>query len=158
MIDMFDDPKWEEGFQKIWDDYDKYIKEEERKEQEEKNRLEDSFNRGVEAGRKQMMDHIQHQCSIGKPVEANEELYWLTDSRQHLRDIMDDIDNAWNDEHREKKYIVPIRMFHNTSIDERELLIKANDAQTAMLIAMGDFQHNGWIVDENYENYKQLNT
>lgn len=50
------------------------------------------FRLGMEVGRKQVMDHIQHQCSIGKPIEANGELYWLTDSRQHLIDIMDSID------------------------------------------------------------------
>ena len=50
------------------------------------------FRLGVEIGRKQVMDHIQHQCSIGKPIEANGELYWLTDSKQHLIDIMDRID------------------------------------------------------------------
>lgn len=50
------------------------------------------FRIGVEIGRKQVMDHIQHQCSIGKPIEANGELYWLTDSKQHLIDIMDSID------------------------------------------------------------------
>lgn len=50
------------------------------------------FRLGVEIGRKQVMDHIQHQCSIGKPIEANGELYWLTDSRQHLIEIMDSID------------------------------------------------------------------
>lgn len=50
------------------------------------------FRLGMVVGRKQVMDHIQHQCSIGKPIEANGELYWLTDSRQHLIDIMDSID------------------------------------------------------------------
>ena len=50
------------------------------------------FRLGMEVGRKQVMDHIQHQCSIGKPIEVNGELYWLTDSRQHLIDIMDSID------------------------------------------------------------------
>lgn len=50
------------------------------------------FRLGVEIGCKQVMDHIQHQCSIGKPIEANGDLYWLTDSRQHLIDIMDRID------------------------------------------------------------------
>ena len=50
------------------------------------------FRLGVEIGRKQVMDHIQHQCNIGKPIETNGELYWLTDSRQHLIDIMDSID------------------------------------------------------------------
>lgn len=52
------------------------------------------FRLGVEIGRKQVMDHIQHQCSIGKPIEANGELFWLTDSRQHLIDIMDSIDKV----------------------------------------------------------------
>lgn len=50
------------------------------------------FKLGMEVGRKQVMDHIQHQCSIGKPIEVNGELYWLTDSKQHLIDIMDRID------------------------------------------------------------------
>ena len=50
------------------------------------------FLLGVEAGRKQMMDHIQHQHSIGKPVEINGELYWLKDSREHLIDIMDSLE------------------------------------------------------------------
>lgn len=114
------------------------------------------YQLGVEAGRKQMMDHIQHQCSIGKPVECNGELYFFKTAQQNLMDIMDDIDNAWNEEHGEKRFIVPIRMFHNTSTDVRELLVKADDPETAMLIAKGDFQHNGWIVDDDYENYKQV--
>ena len=50
------------------------------------------FQLGIEAGRKQMMDHIQHQCANNKPIEANGELYWLTDSRQHLIDIMDGLE------------------------------------------------------------------
>lgn len=50
------------------------------------------FNLGVEAGIKQMMDKIQHQCSIGKPILANGELYWLKDCKQNLIDIMEDID------------------------------------------------------------------
>ena len=114
------------------------------------------YQLGVEARRKQMMDHIQHQCSIGKPVECNGELYFFKTAQQNLMDIMDNIDNAWNEEDGEKRYIVPIRVFHNTSTDERELLVKADDPETAMLIAKGDFQHNGWIVDDDYENYKQV--
>lgn len=54
----------------------------------------DHFQRGVEAGIKQMMNHIQRQSSKNKPVEANGELYWLTDSRQHLIDIMNDINKT----------------------------------------------------------------
>lgn len=34
---------------------------------------EEIFRLGMEVGRKQVMDHIQHQCSIGKPIEANGE-------------------------------------------------------------------------------------
>ena len=116
------------------------------------------YQLGVETGRKQMMDHIQNQYANNKPVEANGELYWLTDSKQHLIDIMDGIDNAWNDEHGEKKlFIVPIRRFCNTSTDVKELLIKANDANVARLIALGfENDHIGWTVDEDYENYKQV--
>ena len=50
------------------------------------------FQLGVEAGRKQLMDHIQRQHKIGKPVEINGELYWLKDSREHLIDVMDSLD------------------------------------------------------------------
>lgn len=116
------------------------------------------FQLGVEAGRKQMMDHIQHQCSIGKPVEANGKLYFFKTAQQNLMDIMDDIDNAWNEEHGKKKlFIVPIRKFCNTSTDVKELLIKANDANVARLIALGfENDHIGWTVDEDYENYKQV--
>ena len=115
------------------------------------------YQLGVEAGRKQMMDHIQHQCSIGKPVECNGELYFFKTAQQNLMDIMDDIDNAWNEEHGEKRYIVPIRMFRNTSTDVKELLIKAPDANVARLIALGfENDHIGWTVDEDYENYKQV--
>ena len=115
------------------------------------------YQLGVEAGRKQMMDHIQHQCSIGKPVEANGELYFFKTAQQNLVDIMDDIDNALNEEHGERRYIVPIRMFRNTSTDVKELLIKAPDTNVARLIALGfENDHIGWTVDEDYENYKQV--
>ncbi len=56
------------------------------------------FKLGMEAGRQQLADHIQHQCSIGKPVEINGELYWLKDAKQNLQEIMDDIETAWNEE------------------------------------------------------------
>ena len=114
------------------------------------------FRLGVEIGRKQVMDHIQHQCSIGKPIEANGELYWLKDAKQNLMDIMDDIESTWNEDHGVKKFIVPISITYNTHRTDREVIIETVDAKTAMLIAIGDFQHNGWIVDTDYENYKQF--
>lgn len=110
------------------------------------------FKLGVEVGRKQVMDHIQHQCSIGKPIEANGELYWLKDSKQNLQDIMDDIESAWNDKHGEKKFIVPIYIRNIT----REVIIQADNAKSAMNIAIADFHNDGWLVNTDYENYKQF--
>lgn len=49
-----------------------------------------------------------------------------------------------------------ISITYNTHRADREVIIETVDAKTAMLIAIGDFQHNGWIVDTDYENYKQL--
>lgn len=63
-----------------------------------------AFDNGVETGRQQLSDHIQHQFELGKPVEINGELYWLKDARQNLLDIMDDIEAAWNEENGTKKY------------------------------------------------------
>lgn len=114
------------------------------------------FRLGMEAGQQQLADHIQHQFEIGKPVEINGDLYWLKDIKQNLIDIMDDIESAWNDEHGVKKFIVPISITYNTHRTDREVIIETVDAKTAMLIAIGDFQHDGWIVDTDYENYKQF--
>lgn len=63
-------------------------------------KIQAAFECGVQAGIKMMMDKIQCQYKRGKPIEANGELYWLTGSRQHLADIMDGIENAWNDENQ----------------------------------------------------------
>lgn len=55
-----------------------------------------------------------------------------------------------------KKFIVPISIIYNTSKRYREVIVETEDAKTAMLIAIGDFQRDGWIVDTDYENYKQF--
>lgn len=107
------------------------------------------FKLGMEVGRKQLADHIQHQYEIGKPVEINGELYWLKDAKQNLQDIMDDIESAWNEECGVHKFIVPIKMIHNANETKREVIIETVDAETAMLIATGDFQCDGWIVETN---------
>lgn len=114
------------------------------------------FKQCMVAGRQQLADHIQHQFEIGRPVAINDELYWLKDAKQNLQDIMDDIQNAWDEEQGLNKFIVPISITHNTSEEHREVIIQTVDAKTAMLIAIGDFEHNGWIVDTDYENYKQF--
>lgn len=56
------------------------------------------FRLGMEVGRKQLMNHIEHQFELGKPVEINGNLYWLKDAKQNLMDIMDDIESAWDEE------------------------------------------------------------
>lgn len=114
------------------------------------------FRLGMIVGQKQLADHIVHQFEIGKPVEINGELYWLKDAKQNLQDIMDDIESAWNEEHRVKKFIVPVSITYNTHKTNREVIIETIDAETAMHIAIADFQHDGWIVDTDYKNYKQL--
>lgn len=120
------------------------------------NKTNEDYLRGVEAGVKQMMDKIQKHCELGKPVLANGELYFFKDARQNLIDIMDDIDAEYGIE-REKKYIVPISITHKENHTvTREVIIKTNRPETAMLIAIGDFQHNGWIVDTDYSNYKTM--
>lgn len=113
------------------------------------------FRLGMEVGRKQIMDHIQHQFEIGKPVEINGELYWLKDARQNLMDIMDDIESAWNEENGISRFIIPMKHPYKDII--REAVISADTAEEAMLIAIRDFeQGSGWIVDTDYQHYKQL--
>ena len=117
---------------------------------------EEIFRLGVEIGRKQLADHIVHQFEIVKPVEINGEIYCLKDAKQNLMDIMDDIESTWNEDHGVKKFIVPISITYNTSRRYREVIVETEKAKTAMLIAIGDFQRDGWIVDPDYENYKQF--
>lgn len=61
-----------------------------------------------------------------------------------------------NEEYGVKKFIVPISITYNTHRTDREVIIEAGFAKAAMLIAIGDFQRDGWLVDVDYENYKQF--
>ena len=61
--------------------------------------LQDVFNAGVKAGMKHMMDKIERQWQLGKPILANGSLYWLKNDMENLRDIMDDME----EEYRESK-------------------------------------------------------
>lgn len=114
------------------------------------------YRLGMEAGRQQLSEHIVHQFELGRPAEILGNLYWLKDSRQNLQDIMDDIESTWADENGLNKFIVPIKRIYTNSEVTREVIIQTDKAETAMLIAIGDFQHDGWIVDTDYENYKQF--
>ncbi len=113
------------------------------------------FRLGMEAGRKQLADHIVHQFEIGKPVEINGQLYWLKDAKQNLMDIMDDIESTWNEEHEVKKFIVSMK--HPQGEIIREVIVEAETAEQAMITALLEFeQGSGWIVDTDYKNYKQF--
>lgn len=57
--------------------------------------IENAFCLGVKAGIEQMESKIQKHCKLGKPVMANGELYFFQDSKQHLIDIMDGIDEEY---------------------------------------------------------------
>ena len=94
----------------------------------EKNELQKAFECGRKAGIQEMKDHIQHQHEIGKPVEANGELYWLKDSRQNLMDIMDDMDSAYEAQNR-KKYVIPIQRNVNGQPMELEIIISKHIRQ-----------------------------
>lgn len=103
--------------------------------------IENAYCLGVKAGIEQMESKIQKHCKLGKPVLCNGELYFFQDSKRHLIDIMDDIDAEYGIE-RDKKYMVPISITHNSGEVGHEIIIKTNNPKTAMLIAIGAFEHN----------------
>lgn len=113
------------------------------------------YEDGVAAGIKQMMDKIQKNCSLGRPVMANEELYWLTDSRQHLLDIMDGIDNAYGIQ-RVNQYIVPIHKIIDGKCLKSKVIIIANIPYEAYHTAYDIFSKDSWLVYPNYGEYEHL--
>lgn len=118
-----------------------------------------AYDDGVKDGIRQMTDHILHQFEIGKPVEIRGDLYWLKDARQNLIDIMDDIESAWNEENRvtrEKKYIVTITRTKDLCTTSNDVIVKAPTPHHAMLWAIDEFACDGWEIDKNYQNYKEL--
>ena len=56
------------------------------------------FQAGMQTGIKYMMDKIEKQYELGKPILANDNLYWLKGAKENLRDIMDDIEAEYNAE------------------------------------------------------------
>ena len=56
------------------------------------------FNAGFKAGVQCIMDKIERQYQLGKPILANDNLYWLKGAKENLRDIMDDIEAEYNAE------------------------------------------------------------
>ena len=121
----------------------------------EKNELQKAFEYGRKAGIQEMKDHIQNQFEIGKPVEANGELYWLKDSRQNLMDIMDDMDSAYEAQNR-KKYVIPIQRNVNGQPMELEIIISADTPYEAYQAAVINFSKDGWYVFSDYGEYKEV--
>lgn len=58
----------------------------------EESEIETAYKLGVQAGIKLMENKIERQCELGKPILANDNLYWLKDAKQNLIDIMDDLE------------------------------------------------------------------
>ena len=58
------------------------------------------FNAGFQMGMQYMMDKIERQYQLGKPILANDHLYWLKGEIEDLHDIMDDIESEYNAEIR----------------------------------------------------------
>lgn len=58
------------------------------------------FNAGFQMGMQYMMDKIERQYQLGKPILANDHLYWLKGEIENLHDIMDDIESEYNAEIR----------------------------------------------------------
>lgn len=56
------------------------------------------FQAGMQAGIKYMMNKIEKQYELGKPIFANYNLYWLKGAKENLRDIMDNIEAEYNAE------------------------------------------------------------
>lgn len=50
------------------------------------------FNAGFQMGMQYMMNKIERQYQLGKPILANNHLYWLKGEIENLHDIMDDIE------------------------------------------------------------------
>lgn len=55
------------------------------------------FQAGMQTGIKYMMDKIEKQYELGKPILANDNLYWLKGAKENLRDIMDDIESEYKE-------------------------------------------------------------
>lgn len=53
------------------------------------------YQLGYEAGKKFMEDKIEKHCELGKPVMANEQLYFFKTAQENLRDIMDDLESSF---------------------------------------------------------------
>lgn len=59
--------------------------------------LQDVYDAGVKAGMQYMMDKIEKQYKLCKPIYANGRLYWLKNDMKNLNDIMDDMEAEYRE-------------------------------------------------------------
>lgn len=129
--------------------------------EQKKKQLVESYNRGVEAGVKQMMNKIEKHCELGKPVLANDELYFFKTAQENLVDLMDDIDNKCSIQNG-NQYIVPMQKIFDGKCMEFRVIIRAKTPYEAWCYAYVAFEHEdenrpgGWRVYPNYDEYEKL--
>ena len=63
--------------------------------EKEKMTYEEAYALGVAAGVQQMQNKIREHCKNGKPLFICDNLYFIQDSRQHLIEVIDNIDREY---------------------------------------------------------------
>jgi hypothetical protein len=53
-----------------------------------------TFTLGVAVGVQLMQNKIKNNCEQGKPIMVDGELYFLTDSKKHLKEVIEHYNNA----------------------------------------------------------------
>ena len=120
------------------------------------NLLERVYNLGVEAGVQQIHNKIKEHCKTGKPVLIDDEVYFIQDSRQHLIEVMDQIDRE-NRVEKKKNYIVPMRKVIDGKCEEVKVIISAKTPYEAWCGAIYNFgEESGWLVYSEYDKYEQI--
>lgn len=85
-------------FIKTMKDMDKMMNELQKNAEDEQKFFCLGFQAGMQTGIKYMMDKIERQYELEKPILANDNLYWLKGAKENIRDIMDDIETEYNAE------------------------------------------------------------
>ena len=123
---------------------------------EKENILQRFFDYGFNQGIKQMQKEIQKHCKSGKPLLINGELYFCKDSRQHLIEVMNQIDRE-NRVEKKKNYIVPMRKVIDGKCEEVKIIISAKSPYEAWCGAIYSFgEESGWLVYSEYDKYEQI--
>lgn len=63
--------------------------------EKEKMTYEEAYALGVASGVQQVHNKIKDHCKSGKPLLIGDDLYFIQDSRQHLIEVMNNIDKEY---------------------------------------------------------------